>query len=514
MLYLKMPLACLLILLYTGWNFLQSRRISTDTVKTFTGLYILAVAHVVFDAITLYQMHHFSAVPVTASNLCAAFSYLSIDWYVFFLSRYFLACIEQAAEIPSWVKRATLAPVILTSLLVLVLPVEYVVVGDGGYSTGPKIYALYVSVIFYLLLTLYYIARFWSVLNRDKRFAIFCSAVTFAAAALLQITLPEILISPMAISLATLILLTSNENPEEYIEKQTGIFNSYAFYTVTEDFFRLKKPFCILNIAIDELLIAGKIADRNFYYLLYRELDKHIYQKYKVNCYHVADNGIAVIISNIEAAPAIQAYLHDFLNNVRRTEKCTLSMNVQTELFRCPEDAASYLEVIQRISSFTIESIKTMAYRDLLTGAKNRNAFLRDIALLQENSTENYWYILLDANNLKVINDTYGHSYGDELLQTTVRILQNMKEEQLQVYRIGGDEFAFVWRAKPDKSIEDFLADISKEVKKCNENRYIKVDFALGYAPLQKDRPLADIMADADRMMYQNKRKMRTSHRQ
>lgn len=514
MVYLKMPLACLLILLYTGWNFLQSRRISTDTAKTFTYIYVLAVIHAVFDAITVYQMNHLDSVSLSVSNFCAVISFLSIDWFVFFLSRYFLACIEQVTEISPWIKKITQLPVIVTSLLIFVLPITYVVTAEGAYSTGSKIYALYVGVIFYLLLTLYYTVRFWSVLNRDKRFAILCSAVTFAAAASLQICIPEVLITAMAISLITLILLTSNENPEEYIEKQTGIFNSYAFYTVTEDFFRLKKPFCVLNIAIDELLIAGKIADRNFYYLFYRELDKHIHQKFKVNCYHVADNGIAVIISDMEAAPVIQAYLNDFLKNIRQTEKCAISMNVQTELFACPEEASSYLEVIQRISSFTIESIKTMAYRDLLTGAKNRNAFLRDIAVLQENSTENYWYILLDANNLKVINDTYGHSYGDELLQTTVRILQNMKEEQLQVYRIGGDEFAFIWCAKPDKDIQDFLADIAEEVKKCNENRYIKVDFALGYAPLQKDRLLADIMADADRMMYQNKRMMHTSFRQ
>ena len=49
--------------------------------------------------------------------------------------------------------------------------------------------------------------------------------------------------------------------------------------------------------------------------------------------------------------------------------------------------------------------------------------------------------VFLDVDDFKDINDTYGHQYGDELLKTVARVLEEQKPKDSMVYRFGGDEF-------------------------------------------------------------------------
>ena len=81
-----------------------------------------------------------------------------------------------------------------------------------------------------------------------------------------------------------------------------------------------------------------------------------------------------------------------------------------------------------------------MAYIDTMTGLGNRTAFL------EENKSNAIFpgmisYIMMDANNLKTINDTLGHNKGDELIITIAKCMRKAVGHNGQCYRIGGDEF-------------------------------------------------------------------------
>lgn len=80
---------------------------------------------------------------------------------------------------------------------------------------------------------------------------------------------------------------------------------------------------------------------------------------------------------------------------------------------------------------------------DELTGALNRTAFNRVIKLLKESVTP-FALVLLDIDNFKSINDTYGHDVGDEVLSHLVSVLHEKTRSVDKVFRLGGDEFVVI----------------------------------------------------------------------
>ena len=137
-----------------------------------------------------------------------------------------------------------------------------------------------------------------------------------------------------------------------------------------------------------------------------------------------------------------------------------------------------------------------LAYIDYLTHIYNRNALERDLSKLQEN-TEGY-YITADLNDLKIVNDTVGHSAGDGLLQGFAALLKNVAGEKGKAYRQGGDEFAVLYRG----DAKEFVDDLEKQCKKHNRSSNIPISYAIGYCELSND----NFMDAADRMMYENKK--------
>ncbi len=118
---------------------------------------------------------------------------------------------------------------------------------------------------------------------------------------------------------------------------------------------------------------------------------------------------------------------------------------------------------------------------------------------------------MIDVNRFKEINDRFGHQTGDKALQTTAKLLaQEIRETDL-VVRYGGDEF-LVELLETNDETGRVKARIRAAVARRNEtNKLIPfpVTFAIGeshWDPKQ-DRSVAETLAEADRRMYENKRK-------
>jgi diguanylate cyclase (GGDEF)-like protein len=96
-----------------------------------------------------------------------------------------------------------------------------------------------------------------------------------------------------------------------------------------------------------------------------------------------------------------------------------------------------------------------LAYRDDLTGAANRRAFLlRARHLLPRAKLGTLALILLDVDDLKDINDDCGHQAGDELL---IAVADRLGKTKQTVYRIGGDEFAILVDRADGQSVTSLL---------------------------------------------------------
>lgn len=156
------------------------------------------------------------------------------------------------------------------------------------------------------------------------------------------------------------------------------------------------------------------------------------------------------------------------------------------------------------------EEIRRMAFMDSLTGLWNRKFIEEKITEYSYTKTKGM-FMLLDLDNFKGINDTYGHVAGDEALKAFGRTLSSFVHKDDVVARIGGDEFAvFLKDATSDKLPEERMNGLIKDVE--DELKIVKIDesissVSIGIAEMPKDgNSFGELYNNADKAMYYVKR--------
>src|SRR5574344_311919 len=110
------------------------------------------------------------------------------------------------------------------------------------------------------------------------------------------------------------------------------------------------------------------------------------------------------------------------------------------ELSLSRENLRAKLDNIETLNS----QLQYTAYHDTMTGLENRMKFSEDLAATlntAEKEETKFGIMLLDIDNMKVTNDSRGHSAGDELIMHATQILQRFARNDIKLYRFGGDEF-------------------------------------------------------------------------
>jgi diguanylate cyclase (GGDEF)-like protein len=115
-------------------------------------------------------------------------------------------------------------------------------------------------------------------------------------------------------------------------------------------------------------------------------------------------------------------------------------------------DDVRRLQAYSHIASLAVErelyneEIRQLAYHDSLTGLPNRRLFSMraNYALASAGSADRVAILILDIDNFKSINDTFGHLLGDELIRVAARRIQDVLEPEVTLARVGGDEFTLV----------------------------------------------------------------------
>ncbi|MCX7746173.1 MAG: diguanylate cyclase [Clostridia bacterium] len=151
------------------------------------------------------------------------------------------------------------------------------------------------------------------------------------------------------------------------------------------------------------------------------------------------------------------------------------------------------------------EEISYLSYHDKLTGLYNRAFFDKELEKTDRLERLPYTIILGDLNGLKITNDTFGHTEGDQLLIKIAQILARACRNTDVVARWGGDEFAVLLQGLK----EDEAMDVCNRIRKmcCDaEGLEIKPSIALGTASkTRKDQSLGLIIKEAEEKMYRNK---------
>ncbi len=141
---------------------------------------------------------------------------------------------------------------------------------------------------------------------------------------------------------------------------------------------------------------------------------------------------------------------------------------------------------------------------DSLTRLFNKNKYNEMVSMYYPN-VDNITVIFWDLNNLKIINDTYGHEYGDKALSALASVLYAHSDEQCRrVYRFGGDEFVMIIDNPHDGEADRIISAVKDELVKCSYDISIEISSAVGVA-FGNGSDIIEIVKNADSTMYADK---------
>ncbi|MDE6846435.1 MAG: diguanylate cyclase [Lachnospiraceae bacterium] len=151
---------------------------------------------------------------------------------------------------------------------------------------------------------------------------------------------------------------------------------------------------------------------------------------------------------------------------------------------------------------------------DLLTGLYNRRGMEIKLDGLfgGTEEIENGALVMIDADNLKVINDTYGHEVGDIYLMKISELIAGLDADRSVAGRWGGDEFVlFLYRYDDEKELIDTLNSL-ESIQENSETSLgddvrVSLRFSFGYSLIGERTDYQNLLKEADEKMYENKRK-------
>lgn len=138
--------------------------------------------------------------------------------------------------------------------------------------------------------------------------------------------------------------------------------------------------------------------------------------------------------------------------------------------------------------------------RDVLTGALTRRRFYLDA---EKYSTSLTAVISMDVNDLKMLNDKYGHLEGDKALIMVTEVVKKCIAKKASLYRTGGDEFMMLCYRLTEKEVQDLIEKI------CSAMEQTRYRCAIGYTLYGDKMDMEHVCQMADAAMYKNKVEMK-----
>jgi len=159
-----------------------------------------------------------------------------------------------------------------------------------------------------------------------------------------------------------------------------------------------------------------------------------------------------------------------------------------------------------------IQEVTNHANRDFLTGLYNRRYFhssMNDYIERLHDSVEQFAVAMIDIDNFKKINDTYGHDIGDSVIVALSEILRTSTNHNDMVARFGGEEFCMVLKNINRYSAPEILDRILDKVRNYSfelaKDKRLKFTISIG-ATIYENNSLNEAISQADMMLYQAKK--------
>lgn len=152
--------------------------------------------------------------------------------------------------------------------------------------------------------------------------------------------------------------------------------------------------------------------------------------------------------------------------------------------------------------------LNSMVFKDYLTNIGNRAYYDESLQRAIEQSSRNHQSLslmILDINDFKIINDTFGHLKGDQVLQHFAGVLTKSIRTSDMVFRLGGDEFAIILQPSDQQAINIVIKRIFKEIEKNTFLSELNFSSSIGFSHWQMGQSATELFVTADKNLYVNK---------
>lgn len=149
------------------------------------------------------------------------------------------------------------------------------------------------------------------------------------------------------------------------------------------------------------------------------------------------------------------------------------------------------------------QDLINISYHDFLTGLNNRR-YYDDVFQHYTFHSSDVFIIYGDMNNLKSLNDFYGHTRGDEAIIACTNVLKEVFEEQSHYFRFGGDEYLIITEGFTRDTIIQKMDEVAVRMKDLQFGE-VSIGITLGMEQLQEGMSLDQAIINAESRMYEYK---------
>ncbi|AVD35655.1 tetratricopeptide repeat-containing diguanylate cyclase [Clostridioides difficile] len=183
----------------------------------------------------------------------------------------------------------------------------------------------------------------------------------------------------------------------------------------------------------------------------------------------------------------------------------------ESELFEKTKKEIKYYKILFTViliavlgSTFLYNRLKYFKAQNLhdgLTNVYNRKSF--DIMYEKYRAKDdNFALVMIDIDNFKLINDNYGHKFGDVVIKGITNTICVMLEQDDKVFRYGGEEFSVLIRNKSGEEVADIVDNIRVAIANKKWNEDVTVTISAGVAHISDSK---DVLEEADKNLYKAK---------
>lgn len=492
---IRLPLICLIIMAYCFWYYRKKKRLPTRTSQVFESMTIVSLIHLLAAVITEYTVNNRDKVSESFNYIWHIIFLVSITCTISLLLFYLLLYIERGTGTRRTTEKIILMVITITGVIAeILLPIEYIDTDQGSYSLGMKAYALYVVVIYIMVSLLVDTFRYREVIGRERSSVLLASVGIFVIISVIQILYPYILLTGPAMTLIVLGIMVNTEDAHLYVSYKSGLYNDLGCQEIIQEHLLAGRPF---RMGVYVFWGNPTVTDTAMHTLEEQILGKTT----SLLCGTIADNVLVVLpIPNWTGIVPLPDSL---------PKPDELSVKYQMQILECsPNDELK--QIIDAILDIKNRFEEDILHRDELTGVLRREAYTRQVEhlILQRRP---FAFIMVDLDNFKAINDSYGHRIGDDVLKFTANTFRAALRDSDIICRMGGDEFSLVLNGVSDPALaqeimQRIMDQLDANFALPDARHTVRLSAGIKiYRPQDGVPSFQEIYAEADAALYRTK---------